>query len=160
MCTYMCVWIALFLVSNNHPELQIESIWTPNRRNLDSSISSWDSGSPRRVPEFPGIIKSDFPFNFLSILDTSSPPFWVQEHSFSSVFRMGVSARAPRVFRLAQQAQKKDYAEAKSGFGMVNNRSNSMTTLLATKCINGQLWTLQGSFFASISTCFELQDPP
>ena len=136
MCMYMCVWIALFLVSNNHPELQIESIWIPNRCNLDSSISSWDSGSPRRVPEFPGIIKGDFPSNFLSILDPNSPTFCVQEHSFFSVFRMGFSARALRVFRLAQQAQKKDCAEAKSGLGMVNNWSNSMTTLLATKCIN------------------------
>ena len=93
-------------------------------------------------------------------MELVSISIWVWKRLFSSVFRTTVSARAAKVIRLAREAQSEDVAEARIGFGVVNNGSKSLSSIFATKRTQSQLWTLPGSFFESISSCFELQDPP
>ena len=94
--------VSLFLISKNHPE-------PPNRVNLDSKsiqftqISALGSLSPSAGSQrFPGIRKNSFCFNSCPILDVGWVWFSVQERFFSRVFRLTVSARAGKVFRLAR----------------------------------------------------------
>ena len=104
-------------------------------------------GTPAGSRRSPGNSHIVFCFNFSPIFEPGLIPRWVRKRLFSDVSCRTAAARAARVIRRTRQARNEGDVEAQSGFGVVNNRSNSLSSLFATKRAQRQLWTLPGSFF-------------
>ena len=100
----MRVWtsLSLFLVTSRHLSSQIDSIESPNRCNLNSNIGLGTLSPPAGPRRLSGILKKKFCFNSCPILELVSASICVKKLCFSYVFRMTVSARTERVFRLSR----------------------------------------------------------
>jgi len=108
----------------------------------------------------PGSLQIDFCFNFWPIFEPGWVSMCVRIRLFSDVLCRTAAARAARVIRRARQARSEGNVEARSGFGVVSNGFNSMSSFLQENEHNAVCEHFPGPFLTRFRPVLTIRNHP